>query len=250
MNNNAKNKISNLLKNIVLDTITRTKKNLKTDKKPFHKALLDEEIIKLSSFERSFSTSFGQKYVEEMAKILALESGAKAQRQYTTMASIYQGANDEVEKIIDDLKTNQRKPNWQNELNYILAHNKGRTIVRKIISDLWIERDGREYFFSIKTVKPNLDQTRIAKLDMLLLKAHNRDYKTYFALYYNPTGETQSEYDVSTPNKYFNMKSDDCVLIGKDFWDFIGGAGTYEDLLTIFNEVGLETIKQVRDMKL
>ena len=250
MNNNAKNKISNLLKNIVLDTIKRTKKNLKTDKKTFHKALLDEEIIKLSSFERSFSTSFGQKYVEEMAKILALESGAKAQRQYTTMASIYQGANDEVEKIIDDLKTNQRKPNWQNELNYILAHNKGRTIVRKIISDLWIERDGREYFFSIKTVKPNLDQTRIAKLDMLLLKAHNRDYKTYFALYYNPTGETQSEYDVSTPNKYFNMKSDDCVLIGKDFWDFIGGAGTYEDLLTIFNEVGLETIKQVRDMKL
>lgn len=250
MNELAKNSIKALLKNIVLDTIRRTSKNLKTDKKPFHKALLDEETIKLSSFERSFSTSFGQKYVEEIAKILAIASGAEAERQCATMVSIYQGANDEIENVIDNLKSNRSKPNWDSELNYILAHNKGRTIVRKIITDLWMKKDGIEHYFSIKTVKPNLDQTRIAKLDMLLLKSHNPDCQPYFALYYNPTGEKQSEYNVMTPNKYFDMRNDSCVLIGKDFWDFIGGENTYEELLEIFDEVGEETIGQVKNMKL
>ncbi len=246
----AKLKIKKLLKNIVLNTIKRTSENLKTDRKPFHKALLDEETIKLSSFERSFSTSFGQKYVEEIAKILALASNAEAERQHETMASIYQGSNDEIERIIDDLKSNRNKPNWESELKYILAHNKGRTIVRKIISDLWMKKDGIEYYFTIKTVKPNLDQTRIAKLDMLLLKSNNPDCQPYFGLYYNPTGEKQDEYNVSTPNKYFDMRNDSCVLIGKDFWDFIGGENTYVELLEIFDEVGLETIDQVKNMKL
>ena len=28
------------------------------------------------------------------------------------------------------------------------------------------------------------------------------------------------------------------LLVGKDFWDFIGGNGTYEDLLSVFEEAG------------
>jgi hypothetical protein len=250
MDDQTKQEISELLKDIVLNAAKRTKANLKTDLKPFHTALLGPEIIKLSSFERSFSTSFGQKYVEEIAKILALASGAKAERQRETVISLYQGANDEIENIIDALKSNKSKPDWASELKYIAAHDKGRTLSRKIISDLWMERDGEEHFFSIKTVKPNLDQTRIAKQDMLLLKGHNPAYKTYFALYYNPTGETQHDYTVSTPNKYFDMKHDSCVLIGKDFWDFVGGPGTYEALLKIFDQVGEQTIEQVKQMKL
>ncbi len=250
MQEKTKQEIKILLENIVLNAIKRTKVNLKTNKKPFHKALLDDEIIKLSSFERSFSTSFGQKYVEEISKILALASGAEAQRQHETMVSIYQGANDEIEKVIDNLKSNRAKPDWKSELGYIQAHNKGRTIVKKTISDLWMKRDSVEHFFSIKTVKPNLDQTRIAKQDMLLLKAHDPTYRTYFALYYNPTGHKQNEYAISTPNKYFNMKTDQCVLIGKDYWDFVGGEGTYESLLELFDEVGEKTIEQVKHMKL
>jgi len=250
MNNQTKTEIAALLQDIVLNAAKRTKANLKTDLKPFHTALLGPEIIKLSSFERSFSTSFGQKYVEEIARILALASGARAERQKVTVISLYQGANDEIETIIDGLKSNKSKPDWASELKYIEAHNKGRTISRKIISDLWMERDGQEYFFSIKTVKPNLDQTRIAKQDMLLLKAHNPAFKPYFALYYNPTGNHQIDYTVSTPNKYFDMKHDSCVLIGKDFWDFVGGSGTYESLLEIFDEVGEKTIEQVKQMKL
>jgi type II restriction enzyme len=30
------------------------------------------------------------------------------------------------------------------------------------------------------------------------------------------------------------------ILVGKEFWDFLGGAGTYELLLKIFEQVGIE----------
>jgi hypothetical protein len=30
------------------------------------------------------------------------------------------------------------------------------------------------------------------------------------------------------------------VLIGKEFWDIVGGPGTYEEILSIYQEVGRE----------
>ena len=50
--------------------------------RPFHTALLSEEVIFWSRFERSFSTSFGQRVIEEIAKIVALSNGAE--RAYTS----------------------------------------------------------------------------------------------------------------------------------------------------------------------
>lgn len=36
------------------------------------------------------------------------------------------------------------------------------------------------------------------------------------------------------------MKNDDCVLIGKDYWNTIGGENTYNELLEIFSEIRQE----------
>ena len=183
--------IRGLLLNIVIDTIARTKANLLGDRKPFHKALLDSEVIKLSSFERSFSTSFGQKYVEEISRLIVEGTGIHCSRQHLLKASIFQGAGDQIESIMADLRTNRTRPNWKRELADIAAHDKGRTVLRDVISDLYFERNGVKHFFSIKTVKPNLDQTSVAKRDMLYIKAHDPANEAYFALYYNPTGDIQ-----------------------------------------------------------
>ena len=112
-------------------------------------------------------------------------------------------------------------------------------------SDLWIKKDGIETYISIKTVKPNLDQTEIAKKDMFLLKAHNPNYKTYFGLFYNPGGEKRSEYNWTMPFKIFDMHKDDVVLIGRDYWNTIGDSNTYSELLKIFEKVGKETRKAI-----
>jgi len=33
--------------------------------------------------------------------------------------------------------------------------------------------------------------------------------------------------------------------VGKEFWDFLGGSNTYEDLLNVFEEAGLELYDEI-----
>ena len=241
----SRQEIKKILTDCVDGAIARTSKNILVNKahKPFHRALLPEEIVKISSFERSFSTSFGQGPIEKISEIIACENGYQAERQKESQLSIYKGAVDEVERICSALRAGNQNPNWKREVKTILAFDKGDTVVRRVISDLWLKKDGVETFISIKTVKPNLDQSEIAKKNMLLIKAANADNCPFFGLYYNPHGVNRQDYNHNFPMKIFNMHNDECVLIGKDYWDFVGGAGTYEALLKVFAEVGNETKK-------
>ncbi|PKL11647.1 MAG: TdeIII family type II restriction endonuclease [Spirochaetae bacterium HGW-Spirochaetae-8] len=215
--------------------------------RPFHEALLSKEVIKASAFERSFSTSFGQGPVEQISRILANDNGGEAERQKETMVNIYKGALDQIERILSDLRNGSRTPNWKNEIKTILAFNRGETEVRRVLSDLYIKKNDKEIFISIKTVKPNLDQTEIAKRDLFLLKANNPNCETYFGLFYNPDGPNREDYSWLIPSKLFDMRKDECVLIGKDYWDMIGGDGSYEELLLIFAEVGEITIERLKN---
>ena len=212
-----------------------------TSPKPFHEALLTKQIVKISSFERSFSTSFGQGPVEEISELVAQSNGFETQRQKESMLNIYKGAIDEIERISAALRGGRQKPNWSSETKIISAYNKGDTEIRRVISDLWVKKDNVESFLSIKTVQPNLDQTEVAKKDMLLVKANNPDHQVYLGLYYNPGGFRRTDYNHSLPQKIFDMHHDECVLIGKDYWDFLGGAGAYAALLSVFGSVGVET---------
>ena len=78
---------------------------------------------------------------------------------------------------------------------------------------------------------------------MLKLTVFNPNFKTYFALPYNPFGESRKDYIHNPPSKIFDMVNDEVVLIGKEYWDFIGEDGTYEQLLKIADRVGVETKK-------
>ncbi len=238
-------KIKEILTRTVSNAISRTTKRIASNKshKPFHDALLTSDIVKISSFERSFSTSFGQGPIEQISELIATDNGFEAQRQKQTLVNAYKGAVDEVERICSALRSGSQQPNWENEIKTISAFSKGDTVVRRVISDLWLQKDETEHFISIKTVTPNLDQSEIAKKDMLLLKADNPKHQTYFGLYYNPHGTNRTDYNHNFPMKIFNMHHDNCVLIGKDYWDFLGGPGTYERLLEVFAEVGEETRK-------
>ena len=41
----------------------------------------------------------------------------------------------------------------------------------------------------------------------------------------------------------FDLKNQ--ILVGKEFWDFLGGEGTYETLLQIFEDVGIELKSEI-----
>ncbi len=239
MNNNTIDKVGEILEECVEKTLGRVKKNL--THRPFHDALLTRELVKASAFERSFSTSLGQGPIERISKIIAEGNGFHCFKQHETQVNLYKGALDEIELIISNLRGGISKPNWEKELIRINSHRKGDTVVRRVISDIHLIKGEKKIFISLKTVKPNLDQTSIAKTDMLLLKADEPSSDAYLALYYNPGGDLRTDYNWTVPSKIFNMYKDPCILIGKDYWDFIGGEGTYNDLLNIFTVIGEKT---------
>lgn len=84
---------------------------------------------------------------------------------------------------------------------------------------------------------------------MLKLKLHDPRAKVYFGLYYNPFGERRSDYAWSPPMRIFDFANDAVVLIGRDYWDTLGGDGTYDLVLGIAVEVGRQTRPRIEAMR-
>ncbi len=89
---------------------------------------------------------------------------------------------------------------------------------------------------------------RAAKRDLLEIHAmrsvEGKKVKIYLGMYYNPY--YPEEYQRWTCLKFFDKGND--FLIGKDFWDFLGGNGAYEELIDIYEKVR-EEIRPVLDQK-
>lgn len=61
------------------------------------------------------------------------------------------------------------------------------------------------------------------------------------AIPYNPY--EPKLYNRWTMKGMFDLKNQ--ILVGKEFWDFLGGEGTYETLLQIFEDVGIELKSEI-----
>lgn len=239
------------VRDLFLDCVVRTLDRLTSEdtNKPFHSALLTDEVVFWSRFERSFSTSFGQAVIEKISQIVCDGGGATtSQCQKDSMVTLTTVQWEEIEKISRDARTARSgyRPNWEDDLQRVIdAGNYGTPDARRVRSDLFWVKDGVENFMSIKTVKPNLDQTAEAKRDLLKLAAEDPNRNVYFGLYYNPYGETRDAYNFSPPKRLFNFENDRSILIGRDYWDTLGGTGTYEQVLEIAADVGAETRERI-----
>jgi hypothetical protein len=224
----------------VKNTIVRLSKE--DTRKPFHEALLSKEVLVWSRFERSFSTSFGQKSIENISMYAALSGGASnAERQRKTNVDIDEAVISSIEGIIAKNR-NKQPSNWEDSLAEVTSvKKKGKLQTVRVITDLWWEKDGVENYMSIKTVQPNIDQTGVAKKDCLILKSNNLKCNVYFGLYYNPFGDNRRDYSFGIPMNIFDMHRDEVVLIGRDYWEKLGGPGFYDEILEIAKGVGEET---------
>ncbi|MFK0402555.1 TdeIII family type II restriction endonuclease [Microbacterium sp. NPDC090225] len=217
--------------------------------RPFHAALLTPEAIAWSRLERSFSTSFGQSVIEKISRLVCVGAGADpASNQHETSVTLTTTQWDEADRINREARTagSGYTPNWENDLQRMLdAASFGVPDTRRVISDLYWEESGIQHYASIKTVKPNIDQTAQAKLDLLHLAAEDPERKVYFGLYYNPFGEEPKEYFWAPAARIFNFTSDAPVLIGSGYWDALGGSGTYSEILEVAAEAGHVTRDEI-----
>jgi len=248
MNKQYQDIIEKEFRDCVLNTIKRLD-NAETNR-PFHAALLSDEALFWSRFERSFSTSFGQRVIEEISRVAAIAGGASdASRQKETVVKLDKAVDEAIITHIQALRAACR-PKWGetvSEMQHIYLT--GKFVEHRIISDLWWFKGGTNHYMSIKTVKPNIDQTAIAKQDLLRLTLADPKCKAFFGLYYNPYGERRDLYAHNPPMGIFDFHNDDAVLIGKDYWDTLGGSGCYETVLEIAQEVGAETRKLLGNLR-
>ncbi len=149
-----------------------------------------------------------------------------------------------------DLRSASRKPDKEKETKEVLAvagrGDMGKKLKKRV--DLFIEmRDETEYYFEIKTAKPNINEfTGIKKqmLDWIAMRGSEKPkakVKTIVAIPYNPY--EPKPYERWTLQGLFDLKEE--VLVGVEFWDLLGGKGTYEDLLKVFEEAGLELYGEI-----
>ncbi|TKJ89748.1 TdeIII family type II restriction endonuclease [Paenibacillus sp. CFBP13512] len=217
---------------------------------PFGYRLVPMEVWKSAKFERSFVTTLGQGIFEQLAKIIAEGSGAKAYNQHNENLEICTFRLEKIDQILKEQRNNKRPLDWLGEIKEVSSLNNDRYEKLTVKSDLYIIRsNGEKEYYSFKTVKPNLDQTERAKRDMLHLIAADQKNQAYFGLPFNPAGEGTSyrKSGFTIPLKLLDFDDTTCVLIGANLWNKIGNdPNTYSDLLEIFEEVGSEFIPIIR----
>jgi Type II restriction endonuclease, TdeIII len=97
----------------------------------------------------------------------------------------------------------------------------------------------------VKAPRPNSDQTKVSKEKMLKLSAMLGRTCAYYALPYNPYG-TRAAYGHSPPGRWFDMRNDEVVLMGDEFWSRLGGEGTLAEILELLGTVGPRLQQRIR----
>lgn len=214
-------------------------------KKPLYAALVPDEIFKGSHFERRFVTPFGNAW-EQLAIVAANKGLGYGVKSHAISGNINSEKLRRIQQVLDALEhpgkdKSRTRPNWDEELSFILKGKSKKLIPLTVVCDVYTEdiKNGKRYTFELKAPLPNSDQTKVSKEKLLKLYSMEpmQIDEAYYALPYNPYGK-KADYAWSFPARWFDMKNDEVVLIGDEFWEKIGGVGTYKAFIKAVNEVG------------
>lgn len=247
--------VEEAIKNVVIRLMDRVMQRvLVTDpfcadkhhaEKPLYAALVPDEIFKGSHFERRFVTPFGNAW-EQLAVAVSSAYHGNCIQGATVEGTIREEGLRRIQEVLNRLEhrvgnDQKYKPDWENELKYILSGG-GEPIPVNVVCDILIKSEvtGESYAFELKGPLPNSDQTKVSKEKILkLLSMREKPVQSaYYALPYNPYGKREL-YEWSFPNRWFDMRHDPCVLIGEELWDMIGGKGTYQMFIRELNKIGV-----------
>jgi hypothetical protein len=213
-------------------------------KRPLYAALVPDEIFKGSHFERRFVTPFGKAW--ELLAVTAAEMGlGYGTAGHTISGTVKEERLRRITEVLNKLEHAEKgkkkiKPDWKTELAYVLAGG-GEPIPVTVVCDVYVEdkKRNKRYAFELKAPLPNSDQTKVSKEKILKLYSMEplQVDGAYYALPYNPYGRKE-DYAWSFPSRWFNMKEDEVVLIGDEFWEKVGGRGTYQSFIDAVNEIG------------
>ena len=211
---------------------------------PFHYRLLGKDRMALFSFIQSLNTTFGTSIYEPVAKELAQPNFSFVETQYKLSNKITEEAQKEIQRIINDLSMGKNVDKLE-EIERIrkVARSGKVNYLKSTKVDLFlIGKDEKVYMFDLKTVKPNIKEFESYKRTLLeWIASHFYQYPkstvfTMIAIPYNPY--EPKPYARWTMKGMLDLKYE--VKVAEEFWDFLSGNGTYQDLLDCFEQAGIE----------
>ena len=212
---------------------------------PFHTRLLGKDRLALYAFIHSLNTNFGSTIFEPVGLALGKANFKEAAAHIDAGGQISDEAQKVIQKIIDGLTTGSTNPNKVDEIAMIRkVAQKGKMIKVKLTKvDLTVtSKKDERYFFDIKTAKPNAGSFKEFKRTLLewvaAVLANNSDAQinTLIAIPYNPY--EPEPYNRWTMRGMLDLPNE--LKVAEEFWNFLGGEGTYQDLLSCFERVGVE----------
>lgn len=202
---------------------------------PFHDALVPG-IRGLG--ERGFSTALGNLH-ERIALVVASGTHAAAHRAYDLAGALPVLAREFITQRLNQLEVGAAAPDHLYEREQLL-NAFGAEVPAATRIDLYIRtHSGEDHYFEIKSAKPNKGQCIEMKQRLLTALGirHRAEVFAWWGVPYNPYGTTAA-YGHPYPKPFFDFIND--VKLGGVFWDFAGGAGTFEKLLELYRAVGIE----------
>ena len=236
LSNNQKQKIKELLSKKIENKLKLYGRE--TTSMPFLARLIqDNEKIAAYSFIHSMATTLGMSIYEDVSVIIASETAEEAFRNYGVGGAISKEQKTVISNIVSQLRNGDRVAKINEEIKEVLDASSENGEFQKSgnIADFYMKRDGQEYYFEIKTVKPNIDVFEKSKTKLLEWVARRRmPVNVYLAFPYNPYHP--KPYHRFTEVGMMDAPND--FLVGDEYWDFIGGKNTFPELLKTFDEVG------------
>lgn len=219
---------------------------------PFHTRLLGNDRMALFSFIHSLNTTFGTSIFEPVALALATSKFKIAKLHETAGNQISESAQRVIQDIMDDLTSGTARPNKLDEIKKIRAvcQTGNFRTVKPTKVDVWLESEtGELFFFDIKTAKPNkggfkeFKRTLLEWVACVLAENPNTSVNTLIAIPYNPYAP--KPYSRWTMAGMLDLEEE--LKVAEEFWDFLSCEGTYNQLLDIFEEVGIELRSEIDD---
>ncbi|MDX2077391.1 MAG: TdeIII family type II restriction endonuclease [bacterium] len=216
-----------------------------TSHMPFHTLLLGKDRMALYSFVQSLNTNFGTSIFEPIAILLAKGRFKSAQKQFVVGKKISSESQLAIQNIINKLSGALSQPSKSDEIDVIRqVCQQGQMVdIKTTRADIFLEDEqGVVYLFDLKTAKPNAG----------MFKDFKRTLLEWVAIYLSdyPQANIHSAisipYNPYAPEPYTRwtlrgmLDLDNELYVAEQFWDFIGGDGSYDHLLTIFESVGIE----------
>lgn len=212
---------------------------------PFHTRLLGRDRLALFSFIHSLNTNFGTAIFEPVAITISSKKFPTASSQQVAGTKISSEAFVVIEHLMTGLTTATSNPDKLKEIEALRAVcQKGEMKDVKLtkVDVKLISSKGEIFLFDLKTAKPNAGGFKEFKRTLLewtasvLAENPKAKINTLIAIPYNPY--EPAPYNRWTMRGMLDLPNE--LKVAEEFWDFLGGKGTFKELLDCFERVGIE----------